>query len=73
MIPDWSKYPNFKEYEFECRHTGLCDMQPEFMARLQKLRDLYEKPMVINSGYRHETHPVHESVNMLPGELVIFR
>lgn len=54
---DWSKYPNFSEAEFRCKHTGKCLMQPEFMARLQKLRIAYGKGMRITSGYRDRTHP----------------
>ena len=33
-------------------------MQPEFMDKLQKLREAYGKPMRITSGYRHKTHPI---------------
>lgn len=58
MKLDWSAYPNFSESEFRCKHSGKCEMHPEFMARLQKLRDLYGKPMVITSGYRDKTHPI---------------
>jgi zinc D-Ala-D-Ala carboxypeptidase len=54
---DWSKYPNFTEAEFRCKHTGKCHMQPEFMARLQMLRNMYGKPMRITSGFRDRTHP----------------
>lgn len=54
---DWSKYPNFSESEFRCKHTGKCEMDPEFMERLQALRTAYGKPMVISSGYRHWSHP----------------
>jgi zinc D-Ala-D-Ala carboxypeptidase len=55
---DWSLYPNFSEAEFRCRHTGKCEMRPEFMARLQRLRQAYAAPMKITSGYRHRSHPV---------------
>lgn len=55
---DWSLYPNFREVEFRCRHTGTCNMHPDFMARLQKLREVMNRPLVITSGYRHPTHPV---------------
>lgn len=37
MINDWSKYPNFKQSEFDCKETGENDMQPEFMDKLQAL------------------------------------
>lgn len=55
---DWSQYPNFSAHEFRCKHSGKDAMQPEFMARLQQLRNLYGKPMVITSGYRDKTHPI---------------
>lgn len=54
---DWTDYPNFTEAEFLCKHTGRCDMQPEFMARLQRLRAIYGKPMIVTSGYRDPSHP----------------
>ena len=55
---DWSLYPNFKESEFRCRHTGLVDMNPDFLEKLQTIRAIYAKPMIVTSGYRHPTHPV---------------
>lgn len=65
---DWSKYPNFTESEFRCRHTGKCEMQPEFMQRLQALRVEYGKPMTITSGYRHWTHPTEAKKGHTTGE-----
>jgi uncharacterized protein YcbK (DUF882 family) len=55
---NWSDYPNFSRDEMQCKHTGLCDMSPEFMARLQALRTEAGFPFRITSGYRHVTHPV---------------
>jgi len=55
---DWSRYPNFSEKEFQCKHTGKCEMHPEFMAALQDLRRQFAKPMNVTSGYRDVTHPV---------------
>ncbi len=54
---NWSNYPNFTEDEFRCKHTGKCEMRPEFMEKLQQLRTLYGKPMRVTSGYRDRTHP----------------
>lgn len=54
---NWSNYPNFKKSEFDCKHTGLNEMKPEFMEKLQQLRTAYGRPMHITSGYRHPTHP----------------
>ena len=55
---NWAEYPNFTPDELRCRHTGKDGMNAEFMARLQKLRSVYGKPMTITSGYRHPTHPI---------------
>lgn len=64
---DWSEFPNFTQAEFMCRHTGKCEMSPEFMCRLQHLRQVYGKPMRITSGYRDRTHPI-EAAKSAPGE-----
>lgn len=54
---DWRLYPDFTESEFRCRHTGKCEMNPDFMARLQRLRIAYARQMKITSGFRHRSHP----------------
>lgn len=69
---DWSLYPNFREAEFRCGHTGACEMDPEFMARLQRLRQAYGAPMKITSGFRHRSHPV-EARKVAPGAHVLGR
>lgn len=66
MTMDWSRWPNFAPYEFQCRHTGRQGMNPEFMDRLQQLRTAYGKPLTITSGYRDKTHPI-ESIKATPG------
>ena len=56
----WFDYPNFTEDEMRCRgHAkGLCscggraDMKPDFMMTLQRVRNGFGRPMVVNSGYR---------------------
>ncbi len=67
VVTDWSRYPNFAEHEFRCRHTGRCAMRTEFMDRLQEVRRLYGKPMIVSSGYRDPSHPV-EARKHRPGE-----
>jgi zinc D-Ala-D-Ala carboxypeptidase len=57
-LVNWSDYKNFVEAEFRCKHTGRCEMHPDFMDRLQSLRNEYGKPMLISSGFRHPSHPV---------------
>lgn len=64
---NWSEYPNFSEAELKCKHTGKCEMVPQFMERLQKLRIAYGKPMEVSSGYRDSSHPV-EAKKRSPGE-----
>jgi uncharacterized protein YcbK (DUF882 family) len=47
---------NFSKAEVSCRCCGKTEMQPEFMAVLQKLRDIVKFPLVITSGYRCIKH-----------------
>lgn len=63
---DWGRYPNFKESEFACKHCGKTDMEPDFMHRLQSLRNRYNKAMVITSGFRCPDHPI-EKAKAFPG------
>lgn len=65
---DWTKYPDFSQAEFLCKHTGKAGMQPEFLAVLQAIRSEYGKPMRITSGYRHPTHPVEARKGHTTGE-----
>jgi zinc D-Ala-D-Ala carboxypeptidase len=53
---NWSDYPNFSAQEFNCSHCGQNEMKPEFMAKLQKLRETYGAPMRVTSGYRCPQH-----------------
>ena len=63
---DWDRYPNFRESEFVCRHCGQVEMDPDFMHRLQGLRNRFNKPMTITSGYRCPEHPI-EAAKASPG------
>ena len=58
MSMDWSKSKYFKESEFVCSHTGKCEMNAEFIAKLNQLRDSYGKPLTISSVFRDPTHPI---------------
>jgi zinc D-Ala-D-Ala carboxypeptidase len=64
---DWSKYPNFTEAEFTCKHTGKCHMDDSFMDRLQALRIECGFPFKVTSGYRDPSHPIEKAKNA-PGE-----
>ena len=58
---DWSKYPNFSADEFRCK-CGCSDLiiSEQLMDVMQSLRDEYDRPMTITSGYRCPLHPVEE-------------
>jgi len=64
---NWSDYPNFSAKEFDCQcGCGQNEMKPEFMAKLQKLRETYGAPMKVTSGYRCPQHPI-EAKKASPG------
>lgn len=65
---DWSLYPNFREDEFKCSHTGKNKMLPEFMEALQAIRTAAGFPFIISSGFRDPTHPIEAHKPGGPGE-----
>jgi uncharacterized protein YcbK (DUF882 family) len=65
---NWADYPYFTKAEFDCKHSGKNEMQPEFMAKLQLLREKYGRSMIVTSGYRHWTHPVEARKGHTTGE-----
>lgn len=48
--------PHFQEHELACPCCGACEMKPEFLAQLEKLREVLGHPISISSGYRCEPH-----------------
>jgi uncharacterized protein YcbK (DUF882 family) len=68
MEAKWELYLNFSKAEFDCKHTGENNMQHEFMERLQKLRNLYGKPLKITSGFRSVKHPIEARKTHSNGE-----
>ena len=46
----------FTEKELRCKGTDECQMDEDFMARLVSLRKDFNEPMIISSGYRHESY-----------------
>ena len=69
LVTDWKKYaPYFSEAEFQCKHTGMCKMQLEFMDKLWAIRLEFGKPLKISSGYRHPTHPIEAKKGSSTGE-----
>ena len=59
-VDDWSVIKHFKPSEFSCK-CGSCHGQLginfDLVLRLDALRQLYESPIRINSGYRCANHP----------------
>lgn len=64
----WDKYPNFSKEEFDCKATGENNMQHEFMEKLQKIRQGYNKSMKVTSGFRSVKHPVEARKTHSNGE-----
>ena len=48
---------HFRRAELACRHIGGCEMNKEFIAVLEDVRRIYDKPMILSSAYRDKTHP----------------
>ena len=54
-VKDWpSKY--FSPEELACRGTGKIKIDEEALGKLENLRELLGKPMIINSAYRSPEH-----------------
>ena len=46
----------FSIEELKCKGTDECLMDTEFMEKLEALRKEFNQPMIITSGYRHESY-----------------
>ena len=46
----------FSIEELKCKGTDECQMDTEFMKKLEALRKEFNQPMIITSGYRHESY-----------------
>ena len=46
----------FTKDELKCKGTDECNMDEDFMSKLIALRKEFNEPMVISSGYRHESY-----------------
>lgn len=53
---DKDRWPNFSASELSCRHCGETYHWPDFLDRLQCLRDDMEAPLQILSGHRCALH-----------------
>lgn len=56
----------FSRDELKCKHTGECEMDPDFMYKLDQLREFYGKPIYLSSAYRDISHPI-EKAKAKPG------
>lgn len=52
---DW-RWPHFSRSEMACRGNGECRMDPDFMDRLEDIREDFGRPMLVTSGYRSPEH-----------------
>lgn len=68
MEAKWELYPNFSKAEFDCKHTGENNMQHEFMQKLQRIRQVFGKPLTITSGFRSKRHPIEARKTNSNGE-----
>lgn len=46
----------FTEKELACKCCGVDKTTPEFKEKLDELRELYGKPLIVNSAYRCPKH-----------------
>lgn len=58
VMINWDNYRNFNAAEFACQETGEHGIEKELLDRLQRMRDLYGKPMIVTSGYRSPRHSI---------------
>lgn len=49
-------WPHFADAELNCRCCGAHRMAPGFMARLERLRVAFGKPLALTSAYRCPEH-----------------
>jgi hypothetical protein len=65
----WSAVRHFVPREFTCKCDGLCShddvVSGELVLKLERIRDLIGKPVVIRSGTRCESH--NRQVGGMPG------
>lgn len=54
--PNQHLSPHFVEAELACRCCGKLQINPELVTKLEALRQLVGKPVLVNSGYRCPAH-----------------
>lgn len=50
------RWPHFTPRELACKGSGAIVIETAFLDRLEQLRGIYGRPMVINSAYRSPAH-----------------
>lgn len=50
------RWDYFRYSEFVCKGSGLNEMNPEFIDKLDRLRDIFGYPLIVTSGYRSPEH-----------------
>ena len=50
------RWEYFTVNELECRGTGECHMQEDFMSMLVNIRREIDRPLIVSSGYRSPEH-----------------
>lgn len=68
---NWSDIKHFDPSEFAC-HCGECEstgeeMNLHFVAKLEQLRERFQNPMIVTSGYRCPEHNNNVSSTGLDG------
>lgn len=53
-----SEYKYFEISDFDCQETGENRMEPEFIEKLDELREACGFPFIITSGYRSPEHSI---------------
>jgi len=56
LAPDYWSWPNFSKGELSCRHCGEYYHWPEFLDRLQAVRDRVGRALFVNSAHRCSMH-----------------
>lgn len=56
MIKDWTDFKYFKELEFKCHHCDKCEMDYDFVEKLDTVRSIVGFPLRVSSGYRCPEH-----------------
>ena len=60
-------WPHFSYEEMADRETGLCGVDPQFMAKLERIRGRLGIPMPVTSGYRKvggTAHPLGRAADI---------